>query len=408
MANGDGWAFKEGKLFCFAEKEVMLFHSWPEPRAVRKSGDIPWTTFCPEFPLIVPFRPPRTSKTPPQLELDFGASERKHMTPLERKRWALWEFRKTLPKPLAKTLESIRSLQWRLLLASHQEERFLELLQSNPVLAYEIIRQKPRLTEDKARLQTIASKPQRDLADDLGIPSSKSVLKILRKIHLPALDTNSMQLLREALSNNDARELLGHIPKIGVGLLEILGRPALAARATPRLLQEIAACKEELFRAPTARRMQNDNDLARELGLTDLTPYQSREHLLRLHREHVTQWNRQGLSRPSASTSQRLPPPPFPGNTMIRALTNVDEIREEGKQQNNCVATYIQRVMAGGVYLYSILWPERCTLSLIRVSNGTWQRGECEISDNREASAATKKFIDEWIETNQSLFGEQA
>jgi hypothetical protein len=352
---------------------------------------------------VVPFTPPPKAKTSPQEEFSFTSTLTRRISPAARKRWALREYRKPMPKPLAAKLERIRTRQWPVMTACAREPRFLDLLVSNPALAWAVVRKHPGYMKQPGSLGRIASLPQSEIAAWLGLPSSPSVLKILRKLHLPILDDSTMALFHTSLADPATRQRLGHLPKIGRGILTLLGTTPLAPLCSPKLLEQVATSKEELYRAPTAHLMENDLGMARDMGRQVTAPYPSVEHLFRTHRERLAEWNRNHLSRETMRNDGSFPPPPVPGNFAIQPLCSAEELHEEGEMQDNCVRRYVPRVLKGNTYIYRITMPERCTLSLVRRPGGVWERDECEIAGNCPASLKTLRMVDEWLEEYEAL-----
>jgi hypothetical protein len=93
----------------------------------------------------------------------------------------------------------------------------------------------------------------------------------------------------------------------------------------------------------------------------------------------------------------RFPRPPLPGSEVIVPLRSPRALVEEGRQQDNCVATYAERVAAGETFIYRVLRPERATLSIVRIS-GRWQVGELLCAHNRPVSSATWRAVERWLD----------
>jgi hypothetical protein len=55
----------------------------------------------------------------------------------------------------------------------------------------------------------------------------------------------------------------------------------------------------------------------------------------------------------------RLPRPPLPGTTAIVPLGTPAELAAEGREQQNCVGSYSERVLAGDTCIYRVLKPAR-------------------------------------------------
>jgi hypothetical protein len=73
------------------------------------------------------------------------------------------------------------------------------------------------------------------------------------------------------------------------------------------------------------------------------------------------------------------------------------ELAEEGRLQSNCVASYWERIaIRQRAYIYRVLAPERCTLSLTRVGE-RWVQSELLRACNRPASEATRRAVAAWL-----------
>jgi hypothetical protein len=94
-----------------------------------------------------------------------------------------------------------------------------------------------------------------------------------------------------------------------------------------------------------------------------------------------------------------LPKPPLPGvKDRIVPLRTKKELLVEGRTQKNCVASYADRVAAGGCYIYQVLHPKRATLSISLQSDGNWDISELKASCNYAVDRATRAFVTEWLD----------
>lgn len=66
--------------------------------------------------------------------------------------------------------------------------------------------------------------------------------------------------------------------------------------------------------------------------------------------------------------------------------------------QNNCVATYAERVRRRTTFIYRVLRPERSTLSIVRGEDGDWRVGELECRSNTDVSAITRIAVEAWLD----------
>ena len=88
--------------------------------------------------------------------------------------------------------------------------------------------------------------------------------------------------------------------------------------------------------------------------------------------------------------------PPFPGNADIIPLTTYTMLCDEGRQQHNCVASYINAVIQGRSFIYRVLSPERCTLELAP-RNGRWEAVQLRAACNRTPSEETRDAVNRWL-----------
>lgn len=96
-------------------------------------------------------------------------------------------------------------------------------------------------------------------------------------------------------------------------------------------------------------------------------------------------------------TGFRFLRPPIPGTADIVPLRAPRAPIEEGRQQDNCVATYAERVAAGDTFTYPVLRPERATLSIVRMSGG-WHVGELQCGHNQPVSNGTQCAVETWLD----------
>ena len=70
-----------------------------------------------------------------------------------------------------------------------------------------------------------------------------------------------------------------------------------------------------------------------------------------LHDELVEQLNSSDHARRRALV---LPEPPLPGTRAIEPLRTAPEVIAEGRGMHHCVASYVERVATGAVYIYRV------------------------------------------------------
>lgn len=396
------YVFHRGKLFVEDEENLLMVHAWPDPWArLRPHSGARWSTAVPGFPVVVPIRRPRR-RASAQLELGFEIETLP--TPAEKRRIALSRFRTRLPKRVACALERLRSYQWQHLVACSLSECFVERLEENPILTYLWIGSRKGLIEPRA-VQRMAGTPQRKLLPQLDLPGSRSAVKFLRKCHPAALRPDLAEGVRDLLGDSERLTRLRHVTRVGAGVLALSGQPPLLAACAPSLLEEVATCRDELYRAPTAFRLENHLAMCAQLARVPGRPFRSRAELRRAHRVLVREYHLR-QNEGSRRGSGHLGLPPLPGTQHIHPLTRTADLQQEGREQDNCVASYVERVHGGSHFIYRVTWPERCTLSIVKGADGRWRCGELEVAGNQPAARPTREMVDAWLRNGQRLLVE--
>lgn len=102
--------------------------------------------------------------------------------------------------------------------------------------------------------------------------------------------------------------------------------------------------------------------------------------------------------RPGGTVGTRLPSPPLRGTRDIIPIQTAAALVEEGREQNNCVAAYAERVRRRTTFIYRVLRPERATLSIVRGEDGDWRIDELECRGNTRVSAITRLAVESWLD----------
>ncbi|NNE92469.1 MAG: hypothetical protein HKN23_12545 [Verrucomicrobiales bacterium] len=417
-----GFSFSDGKLRIFGEDSVMVITGWPEPTAVRRTSRRQlWQHFVPDFRLVRPYRPSRKKSQdqggeesqPAADQLAFGffdeAISQKPLSllPIEKQRRKAFDgFRFSLPKPIAAALEPFRSHQWLLLLLLRYDESAVDLVKQNPALAF-LLAQKMNGDAGLIRSLECGSMRQRDLLKSLDLPSSPSAVKLFRKIKPGAINGENWESIvatvRTELDRPKPR--LVHLPVINSGVLEILNHPQAADAASQNLLEEVANDKSENYRARIVHLISNTLRMSAEMNPHHrLGLFQSIRRLREIHDRITEDYHRrvQRLKYVSNFDSSRFKNPPVEGiSGKIEPITSPEGLVDEGESQGNCVASYVSRVEQGDTFIYRVLIPERCTLSIVRAPDGQWRIGQLESKFNTDARSETEEFVEAWLERHR-------
>jgi len=403
------YTFKKGILVISDPGEQMAVRSWPDPAARKRLWHNKWQSFQPEFQLIQPYRRPKRkaiAEDPNQLELTLNCPRRPPPFPDEvtGKAASLKAFRFSLPRELANAIEQFRSHQWSVIIMAHLlEEPTLELLHTNPVLAYALANtpayrsmfKDPKRREKAGR---VLSWKQRKILKRLGFPDTKAMVNLSKKLRLPSVSPDRLTALRCAIADRGIEDLLSHLTDVNAGVLGLVTNAKLAGTFSPKLLHSVSASRREDYYPFTAHMLEELLQMYRAARLNQPIPvFQTIKRVHDCHHELAAEFVR--LSSKEMKPCH-LPEPPIHGTDEIVPITTFNQLLQEGRDQHNCVGGYGPRIEQGGTYIYKVLAPQRATLSIIKSPGGTWSQGELKMAGNRPANPATKRAVDDWLATH--------
>jgi len=168
----------------------------------------------PAFPVVRPTRSPTRPDISPYCD---DTRARRDMQA------AFDGFRSDLPSQVAQALEWFPVYQWNLLLLIHRRPEALELVQSNPVLAWSLancdafrpVYGQPAVKWAKWQI----GNKQIRILEWLGFPATDSTVRLLRKLEPSCIDPVSMRMIRNTLQNNTrSAKMLRHQSRINAGI----------------------------------------------------------------------------------------------------------------------------------------------------------------------------------------------
>jgi hypothetical protein len=112
---------------------------------------------------------------------------------------------------------------------------------------------------------------------------------------------------------------------------------------------------------------------------------------------------RKELGLEAEALRRPLPPPPFPGTPVIRAIDTPQKLIAEAQEQKNCALSYLPRICAGKVCLYSVMAPERATMALEKGPRGRWRISQIAARRNGPVSDATREAVEIWLAGQRRL-----
>jgi hypothetical protein len=368
-----GVVFEEetGRLYVSDAGVLTVMLPWSSVTAYRRrAGEADWETCEPELRV-----PATLDDVDPPLPVDAR------------------RYFKEIPDDVRAAIASYPCHHWRLLAwMGRCGTAATELSVSNPALAFMVASASAfRDGRGRAAGQAPVMLPyrrQREILEWLGFPGTELVRHIVRKITHAALDLDRLCALRDRLRVANIVERLAHVPVINASLLSLAADSTIVG-LSPRLLDEIARRPDAVdpgLVADTVRmwRQMRPDGPAPEFDRAD--------RIVQVHDTLVADLNARRPSRPGKAEFL----PPYPGTDTIVPLTSTLMLREEGRKQHNCVASYNRRVAGGRYAVYRVLRPERTTLGLVR-KRGRWEIDQLKGPCNQAVGVPTYVAVQEWL-----------
>lgn len=305
----------------------------------------------------------------------------------------IWPFVEEIPERLRRLVGAMPSRRWEFLeLCAEDQGRGAELIEFCPALAFLLVHgfRPERDGDRRAYYRARVALSWRELLRALQLPGQPGTIRLLRK--LPAEDCRPQLVgrLRGVLCDRHPwRHVLPHLPRITQDTLGLLHLDP--AMVSPALLR--ASAKSQLDEEPVTWLLRTVKGLRAELDSSEKWPYADCDW------KGLQAVERRLRARVLADSMAVFPPPPIPEKLgVVVPILRWAELAEEAEQQQNCAATFCDEIMAGGMYFYRILRPERATLAIRKIpETGTWEIHDLRVAGNAEPSAATKNLILAWL-----------
>lgn len=406
---GVNYDCKTGKLYVFTSSSITVMKTWP-PVAWKKSRrKANWTHVRPKIKIPCSDIEGRIRQLTTTVDED-GQLLLPFCLPFEQidyseLAWLKWYA--NIPIEIRDIVCRFPKRQWHMLsFLARCGHGAYDLTISNPALAFALasnwVYRKPAVQRPlrSARALLKPGKKQKDILDWLQFPGTDSSRKTLAKIVPSAIDIPVLLYIRQAMNNAKMRKAMSHLQRLNAGTIRIATDPDLLLFVTQNLLEEIANLRKEDQRPKAAYILRDSVIMLRLLSpnRSRISPVRCLSQLESMHHSLIDDLNRADI------IDREIPFPAMPvkGNEYIEPITNGHGLIAEGRIQNNCVASYINKVaVQQQVYIYKVLWPERCTLALQR-RGGKLVLVELKRAHNRSASSKTRRAVEKWLKSSIS------
>lgn len=418
-----GSVCKNGKLYRFDRRQVVVMAPWPDPRAWYRTATKAWQptrrradeVLCQGLwdlnaspadiylevarNFLPMTRPGETGAVGPQLAArlqalapdlaalgsgafpwpdDLDAAARPWARILVRQYVAFSQYFAPVPVVVRQTLSALRERRWQLLNLFARVPGGLELYHANRGLTFCLANNwafhTPAVTHPYRSARALVARKQRHIAGWLGFPATPAVVRLLAKFEPAALSMRSLLFLRHTVADPAVSKVLGHLPRLNADVAEIVTSNWLRPLATPALL--LAASTD-----PVANASDNYayllNEVVRLYEQVHGSPCPWRfTHRAQLEGRHEELTALALAMRPPEQVVRwddaDYPSPPLPGTADIIPLISAAELSHEGQIMQHCVGTYIGSVIAGHKYFYHVRNPVVATLGIRRVQANRW------------------------------------
>ncbi|WP_346350469.1 PcfJ domain-containing protein [Oceanimonas sp. AH20CE76] len=295
--------------------------------------------------------------------------------------------------------QQTRLLQW---LA--REPAAGELFAHSPHLLWLLVAHSELEGWPAIQVSALLSAPRRNVVQALGGEGSKALLKLLGRVQLVRGDLKECRLLLQLCREQTPMMLrvLAQQPALTIYHVLFAVRFPELLQSRFMLLNEVSrfsSCDALTARLKSISRIWQDVlRLAEALNIPDagraLNRCADMDALNRLHDRWTDRLNRQHCL--AAHGSMYFPAPPLPGNEHIIPIETLEDLQAEGRLMRHCVASYVNRIMAGECYIYRIMQPQRATFEL-GYSQGQLTVMQVQLQRNHRASNETHQAIHDWL-----------
>lgn len=289
---------------------------------------------------------------------------------------------------------------WRLYCALRRAPGLRDIARDNPALAMLIVDRCEPHGDRHRRVRRLARLRRRDILRRLCGEGSEAWVRLLGRIPTARITSGLIGTVGSLVQTHpSAVRYLAHLAAIGPAVLQLAALcPDLVA---PSLLVEVAHADEPVTPAnwPNDRfgrrllmRFDDTQRMARQLGI----------NLPRLRSIAGLDAQHDALARRLAAHDERdvrFAPPPIPDTPSLTALRSSHALRQEAREQHNCLAArgYTEACAAGELYVYRMTAPERASVAIARDKAGRWYLSEICGPHNAPVGDAAERAVRELL-----------
>jgi len=400
-----GFAWKNDKFYSFDSHSALVMRMWPEVRAWRRTTTRPWSPtrkWADRLICSAPLQPGLIEQTHASKPTFVGPPTSLQLVdPFYRTSEVALAAFSTIPDRERAVASRFQDRRWHTLAMMARCEWATELLEANPALGFALasnwILHKPAVAQPLRAARSLLNKRQLVIMDWLGLPATERVRRILMRIPPAALLARKLPQLNAALHRPYCQELLAHLPVISEPVLRFIYHEDTSYRLTPKFIHQVAEQGDTERGTALDPRFSLWLDairMARELEYPRPEKLLSIGHLTRWHDEMAAAYNRGTRAHQLRERikAARFNAAPFEGSPGIEPIHSGEDLVEEGRAMDHCVASYHAQIEEGRYFVYRVTIPVRATLG-VEKCNGRWVIHEIKGFRNKNIARSDQDAI---------------
>jgi|GEM_PF-3938578 len=301
----------------------------------------------------------------------------------------------SIPAQALMIADSVTSKKFQMLQAMLISPASMELALSNPLLFVLLVNKAEQEGTDKDVFTALVLEKRGKILDYLGLPASKSVLRLLARTQYSNANSNDLDAVLEVLSRPIQLTRLRHVKQLSLN--HILFLQQFQGLFWPGVLEIITPETNSAFAAYVCR-MASDC-CALGANLDNLRTVTTNEELSALHDRLINVRNQArnlDYIRFSLEEYGEFPAPPLAGNAIIVPLTSWKELTDEGQEMHHCISIHGYKIAARNYFVYKVLTQQRLTLA-ISAHGGGWRVNEVRGHSNTMPTEESLQHIHDWF-----------
>lgn len=322
-------------------------------------------------------------------------------------------FVNEIPLTIRQIVEPVKVHRALILKYIRSNYRTAQLLTSNPALFLILMHEISVGNISFARGLDLAFRRRREIAGACGCPPTECTVKTLGRMDTAVCwERASLHSLCQISRDPKIMTALRHFPTIPEPLVNLLVQwPDLVCCSFFRKdrefyrsisdtdqgekqVHDLLSLREDIKRMAKYLDMEYIDTRFHRMDAVS-TVQNFHDHLI--NRLNVTLYSDTGRQYVQENAGEPLfPKPPLMGNRCIVPIMTAQELVKEGYEMKHCVGSLIESVRNGECFIYRVLHPERCTVSITTNEYGITIgeiRGKC----NKGVSPTMIKLVNRWM-----------